>query len=364
MQQSIKSINDYPAVPSMSPDNAVKQALARLVDGQGLGEAEAAEVMACVMRGEATPAQTAGLLIALRMKGETTDEIAGFARAMRSACHAIHPKVKGRLVDTCSTGGARIKTFNVGTTAAFVAAAAGVPIAKHGNRGVTRKSGSADVLEALGADLTLSPEQVQRVIEEVGVAFMFAPAFHPAMVHPLAPRREMGVRTVFNILGPLTNPAGAKGHVLGVYAPELLEPMSEALRRLGVEQALVVHGEGGLDELSTLGPTHVVALHDGKLERRLLDARELGLARARPEDVAGLSPQESAREARAILAGKDGPRADMVLLSAGAAIHVGGKASTLEDGLRLAREAVSSGAALAKLEAYVEATREAHGHPR
>ncbi|HEV8360229.1 MAG TPA: anthranilate phosphoribosyltransferase [Candidatus Thermoplasmatota archaeon] len=342
----------------------MKLALAKIVEGQGLGEAEAFDVMSCIMRGEATPSQTAGLLIALRMKGESVDEVSGFARAMRVACRAIHPKVQGRLVDTCSTGGARIKVFNVGTTAAFVAAAAGVPIAKHGNRGVTRASGSADILEALGADLSLQPEQVQAIIERIGIGFLFAPTFHPAMVHPLAPRREMGVRTVFNILGPLTNPANAKGHVLGVYAEGLMDPMAEALRRLGVERAMVVHGEGDLDELSTLGPTDIIDLADGKLSYRRLQARDLGLARARPEDVANLPPALAAQEARAILGGKPGPRADMVALAASAAAVVGGKASTLEDGLKLARETMANGAGLRKLDAFVEATKEAHGPPR
>jgi anthranilate phosphoribosyltransferase len=320
--------------------------------------------MSCVMRGEATPAQVAALLTALRMKGETVDEVSGFARAMRGHCRVIHPKVQGRLVDTCSTGGSRIKTFNVGTTAAFVAAAAGVPIAKHGNRGVTRRSGSADILEALGADLTLQPPEVQRVIERTGIGFLFSPAFHPAMVHPLAPRREMGVRTVFNILGPLCNPAEAKGNVLGVYDPALLQPMGEALARLGVERAMVVHGEGGMDELSTLGPTLVVEVRKDRVESARLDARDLGLPRAKPDDVAGGSPQDNAQEARAILAGKAGARTDMVLLNAAAAIHVGGKAATVQEGLALAREAVRSGAASAKLEAFVAATKEAHGHPR
>lgn len=345
-------------------DNPVKRALAKVVDRRSLGEDEAFEVMACIMRGEATPSQTAGLLVALRMKGETVDEVSGFARAMRGACRTIHPKVAGRLVDTCSTGGSALQTFNVGTTAAFVAAAAGVPIAKHGNRGVTRQSGSADVLEALGADLTLDPEQIQTILERVGIAFLFAPAFHPAMVHPLAPRREMGIRTVFNILGPLTNPAEAKGQVLGVFSPALLNPMAEALARLGAEAALVVHGAGGLDELSTLGSNEVAALEDQKVERRQIDAKDLGIARAKPQDLLGGKPDDNARLAREILQGKAGPRADIVLLNAAAAIHVGGKASTLADGLRLAREAARSGAALQKLDAFVAATREAHGHPR
>jgi anthranilate phosphoribosyltransferase len=347
-----------------SADNPVKRALAKVVDRRSLGEAEAFEVMACVMRGEATPSQTAGLLVALRMKGETVDEVSGFARAMRGACRTIHPKVSSRLVDTCSTGGSALKTFNVGTTAAFLAAAAGVPIAKHGNRGVTRKSGSADVLEALGADLGLGPERVLAIIEQVGIGFLFSPAFHPAMMHPLAPRREMGVRTVFNILGPLTNPAGAKGQILGVFSPHLLEPMAESLLRLGAEAALVVHGAGGLDELSTLGPNEVVALEDGKLQRREIDANDLGIAHAKAQDLLGGTPQDNARLAKEILQGKSGPRADIVLFNAAAAIYVGGKASTLDDGLRLAREAAKSGAALEKLDAFVRATREPHGHSR
>lgn len=345
-------------------DAVVRQALAQVVEGRGLTEPQAHEVMVAVLRGETTPAQVAALLVALRMKGESADEISGLARAMRAACRSIQPRVQGRLVDTCSTGGARIKAFNVGTTAAFVAAAAGVPIAKHGNRGVTRACGSADLLEALGADLTLGPEQVQHVIERTGVGFLFSPAFHPAMANVLAPRREVGVRTVFNILGPLANPAGAKGHVLGVFDPRLLDTMAEALLRLGVERALVVHGDGGLDELSTLGPTQVVSLEDGALRREALDARELGLARASPDEVTGMAPSESAAEARRILQGGGGARADMVLLNAAAAIHVGGKAGDLGEGLSTAREVLRTGAAFKKLEAFVAATREAHGHPR
>ena len=348
----------------MSADATIRAALAQVVEGRSLGEPEAHEVMTSIMRGEGTASQVAGLLVALRMKGESVDEISGFARAMREACKAIHPKVQGRLVDTCSTGGARVKCFNVGTTAAFVAAAAGVPVAKHGNRGVTRPSGSADVLEALGADITLRPEQVQRVIEQVGVGFLFSPAFHPAMVHPLVPRREMGIRTVFNILGPLCNPAGAKGQVLGCYDARWVEPMAEALLRLGTEHAMVVHGEGGLDELSVIGPTRVITVEAGRLRASTLDARDLGLARAKSEDIAGMAPKESAAEARRILAGGEGARADMVLLNAAAAIYVGAKAASLEAGLVQARDAVRTGAALKKLEAFVAATREEHGHPR
>ncbi|MCA1813646.1 MAG: anthranilate phosphoribosyltransferase, partial [Halobacteriales archaeon] len=327
----------------MSADAPIRAALADVVEGRSLSEERAYAVMVSVMRGETTASQMAGLLVALRMKGESVDEIAGFARAMRQACRAIHPRVHGRLVDTCSTGGAKLKLFNVGTTAAFLAAAAGVPIAKHGNRGVTRASGSADVLEALGADLSLGPEEVQRTIEETGIGFLFSPAFHPAMLHPLAPRREMGIRTVFNILGPLCNPADAKGQVLGVYDARLLEPLGEALLRLGTEHALVVHGDGGLDELSTIGPTQAVEVVPGGMMRMTLDAAKLGIPRARPHEVEGSDPKTNAAEARRILGGGQGPRADMVLLNAAAAIHFGGKAHSLEEGLRMARDVHRAG---------------------
>ncbi|HWH08252.1 MAG TPA: anthranilate phosphoribosyltransferase, partial [Candidatus Thermoplasmatota archaeon] len=239
-----------------------KSAIAAAVDGRSLPEQTAYDAMGHIMDGHATPAQLAGFLVALRMKGETVEELTGFARAMRERCALIAPKVDGRLTDTCGTGGAPIKTFNVSTLSAFVAAGAGVPVAKHGNRAVTSRSGSADVLEALGANLALEPERVKRVIESVGVGFLFAPNFHPAMKHAVGPRRELGVRTVFNVLGPLTNPARAESQVLGVYHPSLVTKLTPVLKNLGVKDAMVVHGEGGLDEISPFGPTKIGRVKD------------------------------------------------------------------------------------------------------
>ncbi len=312
--------------------------------------------MACVMDGQATPAQLAGFLVAMRMKGETVEELTGFARAMRERCALIAPDVKGRLTDTCGTGGAPIKTFNVSTLSAFVAAGAGVPIAKHGNRAVTSRCGSADVLEALGANLALEPARVKKVIEEVGVGFLFAPNFHPAMRHAIGPRRELGVRTVFNLLGPLTNPAGAQGQVLGVYHPSLVPKLTPVLRNLGVQNAMVVHGEGGLDEISPFGPTRVGRVKEGSVEYFTVNPEEFGFSRVAPEDVQGGDPQASARIFLDVLHAREGPRADTVIMNAAAAAVVGGKAKDLQEGVAVARQSIRSGAALEKLERFVAST--------
>jgi anthranilate phosphoribosyltransferase len=264
--------------------------------------------------------------------------------------------VTGRLTDTCGTGGAPIKTFNVSTLSAFVAAGAGIPIAKHGNRAVTSKCGSADVLEALGANLALEPDRVRRVIEDVGVGFLFAPNFHPAMRHALGPRRELGVRTVFNILGPLTNPAGAKSQVLGVYHPSLVPKMTQVLANLGVQEAMVVHGEGGLDEISPFGPTRVGRVQDGKVSYFTVNPEEFGFTRVSPEEVTGGDPKGSARVFLRVLHGEDGARANTVMMNAAAAAVVGGKANDLQEGVKVARESIKTGHALEKLRAFVQAT--------
>lgn len=340
----------------MNDPNVLKQAIAAVVESRSLPEQIAYDAMAAIMEGHATPAQLAGFLVGLRMKGETVEELTGFARAMRERCALIAPQVAGRLTDTCGTGGAPIKTFNVSTLSAFVAAGAGIPIAKHGNRAVTSKCGSADVLEALGANLALEPDRVKKVIESVGVGFLFAPNFHPAMRHAIGPRRELGIRTVFNVLGPLTNPAGAKGQVLGVYHPSLVPKMTQVLANLGVQEAMVVHGEGGLDEISPFGPTRVGRVHEGGVSYFSVNPEEFGFTRVSPDEVAGGDPKESARVFLRVLGGENGARANTVLMNAAAAAVVGGRARDLKEGVLVARESIASGHALEKLRGFVQAT--------
>ncbi|MGD0112084.1 MAG: anthranilate phosphoribosyltransferase [Armatimonadota bacterium] len=320
----------------------------KAADRQDLSADEAQAAMSAIMDGEATPAQIAAFLVAMRMKGETVDEVTAFARVMRA--HVLPVKTSRRpLVDTCGTGGDDIKTFNVSTAAAFVAAGAGVAIAKHGNRSVTSKCGSADVLEALGIRFDLPPDRVARCVDEVGIGFMFAPAYHPAMKHAAPVRRELGLRTVFNALGPLTNPAMADAQVLGVYRPEMTELHAGVLKNLGSRRAYVVHGVGGLDELSTLGETRVAELKNGEVRTYTIAPEDLGLRRARPEDLQGRTPEENARTLMAILEGEKGPARDIVVLNAAAAIAAGGKTETLAEAMPLAEESLDSGAALGKL---------------
>jgi anthranilate phosphoribosyltransferase len=335
----------------------IREAIGQLLEGRSLSMHEAENVMNEVMRGEATPAQIAGFLIALRTKGETVHEITGCARAMRGAATAVRPQ-SPTLIDTCGTGGDRAGTFNISTTAAFVVAGAGLPVAKHGNRSVSSKSGSADVLKALGVNLDLTPEQVAICIDEIGIGFLFAPKLHPAMKHAIGPRRELGVRTVFNILGPLTNPANAQTQLLGVYDGALTEIMAQVLQALGSRAAYVVHGYGGLDELTTTGPNRISRFGVGDASEEVLtetlDPRDLGLTGASKTALLGGDPEENARITRAILSGADrGPRRDVVILNAGAALLVGGVTPSLSDGLTLAAESIDSGAALAKLEALI-----------
>lgn len=329
--------------------SAVAACLKRLVAGEDLTRDEAAEVMACVMTGEATAAQIAALLVALRMKSETAEELAGFAQAMRQNAVKV-PVSVADVVDTCGTGGDIHDTFNISTAAAFVAAAAGVPVAKHGNRSVTSRCGSADVLEALGVPLDLSPQQVGRCVDEVGIGFLFAPALHPAMRHAGPVRRELGLRTVFNLLGPLTNPADARRQVLGVFAPEWVRPVAEALLELGAAHAMVVHGLDGLDELSTLGPTLVAEVHDGEVMEYTVAPEDFGLPRCLVGDLAGADPARSAAMLLEVLHGIPGPRADIVAFNAAAAIYVGGKAADLREGLAVAWEMLADATAAEKLE--------------
>ncbi len=338
----------------------IKEAIGKVVAGTDLAEEEMVSVMDEIMSGAATPAQIGAFVTALRIKGETVAEITGAARVMRAKATPVEVKVSGGvLVDTCGTGGDGSGTFNVSTTTAFVVAAAGVPVAKHGNRSASSKCGSADVLEALGVDLGLAPERIGRAVEEIGIGFMFAPALHGAMKHAIGPRREIGIRTVFNILGPLTNPAGANVQVMGVFAPGLTVTLAEVLGRLGAKRALVVCGAGGMDEITVTGETTVADWRDGRVTTYTIRPEEVGLGRATLAELAGgATPAEAAAQVRAILGGESGPKLDMVLLNAGAALMAAGRAADLAGGVALAREVVGSGAALAKLDALV-----AYGRP-
>lgn len=338
----------------------IRDAIRKVVDGDNLTESEAIAVMEEIMEGEATPSQIAGLITALRMKGETVDEVTGFARVMREKSIKIPTKWEPTsLIDTCGTGGDRMNTFNISTTAAFVVAGAGLAVAKHGNRAMSSKCGSADVLEALGVAINLSPESVGRCVDEVGIGFMFAPAHHPSMKHAVVPRKEIGIRTVFNILGPLTNPAGARLQLIGVSEPHLPELMAGVLQRLGSERAMVAHGIDGIDEISTLGRTKITELADGKLTTYELTPEQVGLTTARPEELSqGLEPAESARIVEEILNGKPGARRDIVILNAGAALKIAQKAASIEEGIMLAAASIDSGRALAALNGLRRLSRE------
>jgi anthranilate phosphoribosyltransferase len=334
----------------------IQEALGRLLDGQDLDRDEARRVMGTIMEGEATPAQIGGFLVALRLKGETADEIAGCAEAMREHVLPVRPR-RDDLVDTAGTGGDGARTFNISTAAALVAAAAGAGVAKHGNRAVSSSSGSADVLEALGFSLELPPERIERSIDELGFGFLFAPTHHPAMRHAAPVRRELATRTVFNVLGPLTNPAGARAAVVGVYAPELVPTIADVLLRLGATRAFVVHGAGGVDELSPAGPNLVCEVADGEVRRREIDPLDLGVPRSAPEELRGGDPEENAKTIRDIFAGANGGRRDAVLLNAAGAIAAGGLAKDLQEGLGLAREALDSGRAGTRLEELIAFSR-------
>jgi anthranilate phosphoribosyltransferase len=334
----------------------IVEAIAQLLEGRPLERAQARSVMDEIMRGEATPAQIGGFLIALRGKGETADEIAGCAEAMRE--HVL-PVRSGRddLVDTAGTGGDGAHTLNISTAAALVAAAAGAAVAKHGNRAVSSACGSADVLEALGFDLELSPERIAGSIDELGFGFMFAPTHHPAMRHAAPVRRELATRTVFNVLGPLTNPAGARAQVVGVYAPGLVRTIAEVLAALGARRAFVVHGAGGIDELSPAGPNLVCEVAGGTVVERTIDPEDLGVPRCDPAELRGGTPAENAAAIREIFAGGDGGRRSAILLNAAGAIAAAGHAEDLREGLALAQRTLDSGAALERLEALVAYSR-------
>jgi anthranilate phosphoribosyltransferase len=330
----------------------IQDALARLLDGRDLSRSDAREAMGEIMRGEATPAQIGGFLVALRLKGETVDEIAGCAEAMREHVLPVEP-ARADLVDTAGTGGDGAHTLNISTAAALVAAAAGAGVAKHGNRAVSSASGSADVLEALGFELELEPARIARSIDELGFGFMFAPTHHPAMRHAAAVRRELATRTIFNVLGPLTNPARARAQIVGVYSPELVPTIAGVLASLGAHHAFVVHGAGGIDELSPAGPNLVCEVVDGRVVERTIDPLDLGIGRCAEDDLRGGSPAENAAMIRAVFAGEGGPRRDAILLNAAGAIAAAGHAADLAEGLELARETVDSGAAAARLDELV-----------
>ncbi len=335
----------------------LKPYLAHILAGEDLGADQAEAAIEIIMTGQATPAQIGGFLVALRMKGETVDEITGAARAMRRVVNQVNPNINGAsLIDTAGTGGDGSHSFNISTAAAFVIAGAGRKVAKHGNRAASSRSGSADVLEALGVNLELTSDQVGRCIDEVGIGFMFAPKFHPAMKHAIGPRRELGQRTIFNILGPLTNPAGATHQLIGVFDPGLTEPLAEVLGALGLEAAMVVHGHGGLDELTTGGANRVSRLVDGEVETFEFDPQGLGLLKARNGDLAGGGPEENAQKMVNLLNREEnGPLTDVILLNAAAGLAL--DHGDLHAGLAEAQASLESGAALAKLNQLIETSQ-------
>ena len=339
------------------PNDTLTKAIDQLASGRALAREQAAEVLREVMEGRASEAQAAAVLIALRTKGETVDEIAGLAQTMRSLATKVDVGEGDRLLDTAGTGGGR-PTFNVSTTAAFVAAGAGCTVAKHGNRSATGKSGSADLLEALGARIDLEPPAVADCIRSVGFGFMFAPHHHMAMRHVIPVRKELAVRTIFNFLGPLTNPAGAERQVIGVSEPSYLETIASALGELGGRRALVVSSVDGLDEISVSDETRCVELRDGEIDSYTVSPEDLGVERVAADAVRFGVPEENARIARDVLSGTECPERELTLANAGAAIYVGGAADSLAEGVDAAREAIDSGTAADAMERYVERTKE------
>jgi len=336
----------------------MQTAIRAVTEHRDLDSTEMEAVMRLIMTGQATPAQIGGFLVGLRMKGESVDEIAAAARVMRELATPVD--VSGpHLVDTCGTGGDGSSTFNISTASALVAAAAGARVAKHGNRSVSSSSGSADVLEAAGVRLDLTPQQVAACIAQVGVGFLFAPQHHSAMKHAIGPRKEMGVRSVFNLLGPLTNPAGAPNQVLGVFSDDWVEPLAQVLKRLGSEHVLVVHAEDGLDEISIGAPTHVAELKDGEISVYSVTPEDFGLQRADVASLAVADAQQSLAMIRDVLENRAGPARDIVTLNAGAAIYAAGLAASLADGVARAGEVLQSGKAKATLEALVRVSNKA-----
>jgi anthranilate phosphoribosyltransferase len=348
----------------------IKEAIAKVVERVDLSEAEMIEVMGEVMGGEATPAQVAAFITALRMKGETVAEITGAAKVMRDRATPIRVGAvldldrddinldRETILDTCGTGGSGTKSFNISTTVAFVVAACGVKVAKHGNRSVSSTCGSADVLEALGVNLAVTPARVEQCINEAGIGFLFAPALHGAMKHAIGPRREIGIRTIFNILGPLTNPAKADRQVLGVYRADLVETLARVLAALGCRRGYVVHGDDGMDELTLTGPTRVAEIHAGEVKLTTVTPEQFGLQRCALSELQGGDAGRNAAIVRAVLAGAPGPQRDVVLLNAGFALVAAGVAGDAADGIARAAAAIDSGAALARLERLAALTSE------
>ncbi len=333
-----------------------KELLNLLVEGKDLREDGAYEAMSCIMEGKALPTQIASFLTALRMKGETVEEITGFARAMKAKALSIRPRSGECVVDTCGTGGDGNHTFNISTAVAFVAAGAGLTVAKHGNRSVSSLCGSADVLEALGVNIDLPPAGVEECLKEIGIAFLFAPLLHPAMMHTIAPRREMGIRTVFNLLGPLINPAGANVQVVGVYRKDLVGTIAEVLKHLGCKGAMVVHGEDGCDEISITGKTFIHQLRRGEVESFEVEPEDVGLTRRTLDQIQGGGSIENATILSEILKGFPGPKRDVVLLNASAVFWAAERVSNLRDGIEMAEESIDSGRAMKKLEELIEFT--------
>lgn len=336
----------------------VRQAIEKLVNRIDLSEAETVDIMNQIMTGEATPLQIAAILTAVRMKGETVDEITGAARVMREKAHRVHVGAK-TVLDTCGTGGDQKGTFNISTTSAFVLAGAGVNVAKHGNRSVSSQSGSADVLGALGVKVDAPKDRVEQCIAQIGIGFLFAPLLHEAMKFAVQPRRDIGIRTIFNLLGPLTNPAMATHQLIGLYSGDLVAVIARVLKNLGSARAMVVHGLEGLDEISLCGPTRIAELRDGAIKEYTIRPEQFGLKPCGIEELHGGNPEESAAIVRAVLDGKKGPARDVVLLNSGAALYVSGTAATVSEGIGVAAESIDSGNARRKLAELVELTNAA-----
>jgi anthranilate phosphoribosyltransferase len=332
---------------------SIREAIEKLVNRVDLSEPEMIEAVNQIMTGEATPLQVASFLTALRMKGETVEEITGAARVMREKAHRVRVGSK-TVLDTCGTGGDQKGTFNISTTVAFVVAGAGISVAKHGNRSVSSQSGSADVLSALGVKIDAPKERVEECVAKIGIGFLFAPLLHEAMKYAVQPRRDIAIRTVFNLLGPLTNPAMATHQLIGLYSGELVGVIARVLKNLGSVCAMVVHGTDGLDEISLCGPTKVAELRAGQIKEYTIEPEQFGLKRCRMEDLHGGNPEASAAIVRGVLQGDKGPTRDVVLLNGGAALYVGGSAVTIQDGIRLAAESIDSGKAKEKLSRLVE----------
>jgi anthranilate phosphoribosyltransferase len=336
----------------------IREAIQTILAGKHLSRQDAHRTMSGIMSGEATPAQIGAFLVGMRMKGERADEVAGFAEAMREKATRV-PTRHENAIDMCGTGGDGAGTFNISTVASFVVAGGGVPVAKHGNRSVSSQCGSADVLQALGVKIDLSAEQMGECLDKLGIAFLFAPTLHPAMKHAIGPRRELGVRTVFNILGPITNPAFVRRQVLGVYNAELARLLAQVLAELDTEHAVIVHGEEGLDEISISGSTLAFEVKRGNVSESRLLPEDFGLRPGTSDGLAGGDAERNAEIAMQVLRGESGPARDAVIANAACGLVVGGAATTFADGAQLARQSIDSGAALAKLEAMIEFTNAA-----